>query len=106
MPRKDDVKRSLDVFWGNTLVGSYELHMDGSEFYTYDKNYLDSKDAAPISYSLPLRPTSFNRRQLRPFSPDSCLKRSSVNASLLFLGLPKKMILQCLKQSAVSAPAL
>ncbi|MBR5902103.1 type II toxin-antitoxin system HipA family toxin [bacterium] len=90
MARKDDVKRSLDVFWGNTLVGSYELHMDGSEFYTYDKNYLDSKDAAPISYSLPLRPTSFNRRQLRPFFAGLLPEEIQRQRIASFLGIAEK----------------
>ena len=63
----ENIKRSLDVFWGDILVGSYYLLQDNSEFFTYNVGYLESKKAAPISYSLPLRPDPFNRRQLRPF---------------------------------------
>ena len=57
-------KRQLDVFWGQRLVGQYNLLSDETECYSY---YLSSSDAAPISHSLPLRSDAYGRRQLRPF---------------------------------------
>ena len=49
------IKRRLDVFWGEALVGAYDLLEDGTELFTYDAAYLGSPSSAPISYSLPLR---------------------------------------------------
>ena len=50
-----NIKRSLDVFRDGRLVGRYDLLDDGSELFSYDADYLQSADAAPISHSLPLR---------------------------------------------------
>lgn len=67
MAGESKVKRRLDVLWGDTLVGAYDLLEDGSELFTYDAAYLASKNAMSISYSLPLRPDPYGKRKLRPF---------------------------------------
>lgn len=67
MSLPENVKRRLDVFWGETRVGAYDLLEDGSELFAYDAGYLASGNATPISHSLPLRADPYGRRQLRPF---------------------------------------
>ena len=49
------IKRRLVIFWENNIVGSYDLLEDGDELFTYNGEYLKSKQAVPISHALPLR---------------------------------------------------
>ena len=81
------VIRSLDVFWSGRIVGRYDLLEDGSELFTYDGNYLESADAAPISHSLPLRADPYGRRQLRPFFAGLLPEESQRQRVAAYLGL-------------------
>lgn len=81
------VKQRLDVFWGEKLVGTYDLMEDGSELFTYDADYLESDDAAPISHSLPLRTDPYGKRQLRPFFAGLLPEETQRQRIASFLGL-------------------
>jgi len=81
------VIRSLDVFWSGRIVGRYDLLEDGSELFTYDGNYLESAEAAPISHSLPLRADPYGRRQLRPFFAGLLPEESQRQRIAAYLGL-------------------
>lgn len=81
------VIRSLDVFWSGRIVGRYDLLEDGSELFTYDGDYLESADAAPISHSLPLRADPYGRRQLRPFFAGLLPEESQRQRIAAYLGL-------------------
>ncbi|MBQ9432036.1 MAG: HipA N-terminal domain-containing protein [Kiritimatiellae bacterium] len=83
------VKRSLDVLWGDTLVGAYDLLEDGSELFTYDAAYLASKNAMPISYSLPLRLDPYGKRKLRTFFAGLLPEETQRQRIASFLGIPE-----------------
>ena len=84
---ESNVKRSLDVFWGEKLVGRYNLLEDGSELFSYDGGYLESPDASPISHSLPLRADPYGKRQLRPFFAGLLPEESQRQRIAAYLGL-------------------
>ena len=84
---ESNVKRSLDVFWGEKLVGRYDLFDDGSELFSYDGGYLESSDASPISHSLPLRADPYGKRQLRPFFAGLLPEESQRQRIAAYLGL-------------------
>lgn len=63
----DSIIKTLDVFWGETLVGSYDKFASGSEQFSYSKDYLSSQSARQISNSLKLRDKPFSGPELRPF---------------------------------------
>ena len=46
---QDEIVKSLDVFWGQTKVGSYEKFQSGSEQFVYDAAYLAQTGCQPIS---------------------------------------------------------
>ena len=81
------VKQRLDVFWGEKLVGAYDLMEDGSELFTYDADYLASEAAAPISHSLPLSTDPYGKRQLRPFFAGLLPEEAQRQRIASFLGL-------------------
>ena len=81
------IKRSLDIFWNGRIVGRYDLLDDGSELFSYDGSYLESADAAPISYSLPLRADPYGKRQLRPFFARLLPEESQRQRIAAYLGL-------------------
>ena len=83
------VKRRLDVLWGDVLVGTYDLLEDDSELFTYDAEYLASKDASPISHSLPLRSDPYGRRKLRPFFAGLLPEETQRQRIAAFLGIPE-----------------
>ena len=82
-----NIKRRLDVFWDGRIVGQYDLLDDGSELFSYDADYLESADAAPISHSLPLRADPYGRRQLRPFFAGLLPEESQRQRIAAYLGL-------------------
>lgn len=63
----DFVTKSLNVFWGETLVGRYEKFQSGSEQFVYDPAYCSNRESQPISHSLPLRELAYSGPELRPF---------------------------------------
>ena len=81
------IKHSLDIFWNGRIVGRYDLLDDGSELFSYDGSYLESADAAPISYSLPLRADPYGKRQLRPFFAGLLPEESQRQRIAVYLGL-------------------
>ena len=83
------VKRGLDVFWADRIVGRYDLLEDGSELFTYDSEYLKSFDATPISHSLPLRADPYGKRQLRPFFAGLLPEETQRQRIASFLGIPE-----------------
>ena len=89
MPEQSKIKRRLDVFWGEALVGAYDLLEDGTELFTYDSAYLGSPSPAPISYSLPLRPEPYGKRKLRPFFAGLLPEEAQRQRIASFLGIPE-----------------
>ena len=84
------VKRGLDVFWDDRIVGRYDLLEDDSELFTYDSEYLKSFDAAPISHSLPLRADPYGKRQLRPFFAGLLPEETQRQRIASFLGISER----------------
>jgi len=64
---QDAIIGSLDVFWENDKVGSYDKFASGSEQFAYAADYLSKEDAQPISHSLSLRTEPYSATQLRPY---------------------------------------
>ena len=89
MAESAKVQRRLNVFWGETLVGAYDLLEDGTELFTYDAGYLASNGAAPISYSLPLRGDPYGKRKLRPFFSGLLPEEAQRHRIASFLGIPE-----------------
>ena len=89
MAEEATVKRRLDVLWGETLVGGYDLLEDGAELFTYDAAYLASDNAMPISYSLPLRSDPYGKRKLRPFFAGLLPEETQRQRLASFLGIPE-----------------
>jgi serine/threonine-protein kinase HipA len=55
-----------DVYYGDTLAGTLENSVNGSEtLFTYDINYISS--GKKISYNLPVRKESYITEGLHPF---------------------------------------
>ncbi len=80
-------KRRLDVIWDDVLVGTYDLLEDGSELFAYDAGYLESENASPVSYSLPLRTDAYGKRKLRPFFSGLLPEGSQRQRIASFLGV-------------------
>ncbi len=89
MSEQAKIKRRLDVFWGEALVGAYDLLEDGTELFTYDAAYLGSPSSAPISYSLPLRQDPYGKRKLRPFFAGLLPEETQRQRIASFLGIPE-----------------
>lgn len=60
-------RKNLNVFLGDDLVGTLEQDASGTTRFQYAQAWLDSRDATPLSASLPLRPEPFSRNETRPF---------------------------------------
>ncbi len=58
--------RKANVYKGNTLAGVITEGDNGYSF-TYDLNWLNSKDAEPISLTMPLTKESYESMVLFPF---------------------------------------
>lgn len=67
VPVSDKIIETLDVRWGNELVGFYDKFESGSEQFTYAESYLKSSAPLPISHSLPLREGPYTGSAMRPF---------------------------------------
>jgi len=61
------MKRSLNVFLKQDLVGDLEQDKDGALHFRYAEGWLNSKPAIPLSTSLPLQKERFGRKLCRPF---------------------------------------
>lgn len=59
--------RILDVYLGCQFVGELEQDDSGALWFCYDKGWLSSSEARPLSASLPLRPERFKRNECRAF---------------------------------------
>ena len=60
-------KKTLNVYWEKDQVGSLSLDPQKRFQFQYDKNWLQTKDAMPISVALPLRETLYEDDQSCPF---------------------------------------
>lgn len=60
------MKGELEVWFFNNRVGTLSTNRGRLNF-RYAEDYLESDDAVPLSYSLPLRPESFGGREAGPF---------------------------------------
>jgi len=61
------VRRILNVFLGEAMVGELEQDASGTTHFQYAQAWLNSPDAAPLSVSLPLRAGVFRQNEARPF---------------------------------------
>ena len=59
--------RALSVWWDGTIIGSFQLNRHGEAVFAYARDWLESREARPVSVSLPLRSKPFSRRASRPF---------------------------------------
>ncbi len=59
--------RRLSVWWDGRFAGCLAQDRHGDLSFAYDADWLNLGDARPLSYSLPLQATSFDRRACRPF---------------------------------------
>src|ERR1035437_5258796 len=59
--------RTLEIYLGRGLVGRLEQDDSGSLWFSYDKTWLASSAAVPLSASLPLRREAFRPNECRPF---------------------------------------
>lgn len=57
----------LKVYFGNEKAGSLESTENRGVIFSYDKNYLQNKNAVPLSASLPLQAEEFSQKQCIPF---------------------------------------
>jgi serine/threonine-protein kinase HipA len=57
----------LMVYLNNALVGRLAERNDGECTFVYDQSWLETKDAIPLSKSLPLRIELFKKSKTRPF---------------------------------------
>ncbi len=57
----------LNVFFGNEKAGSLESTENRGVIFAYDKNYLQNKNAVPLSASFPLQTEEFSQKQCIPF---------------------------------------
>ena len=84
---QDEIVKSLDVFWGQAKVGSYEKFQSGSEQFVYDADYLAQIGCQPISHSLPLRTEPYSAPQLRPFFSGLLPEESQRTRIASYLGI-------------------
>ena len=84
---QDEIVKSLDVFWGQAKVGSYEKFQSGSEQFVYDATYLTQTGNQPISHSLPLRAEPYSAPQLRPFFSGLLPEESQRTRIASYLGI-------------------
>lgn len=61
------MSRALDVYLNNQLAGGLVQDNSGQLIFSYVTEYLHSKDAIPLSQSLPLGTTIFKNKSCRPF---------------------------------------
>lgn len=86
---QDAIVESLSVYWDEAVVGRYQRFESGSEQFVYDSDYLASKDARPISHSLPLRLEPYSAPQLRPFFAGLLPEESQRDQIAAYLGLSR-----------------
>jgi serine/threonine-protein kinase HipA len=60
------LKKILDVYLQDSLIGTLRQHVSGQLSFCYDATYIE-KSANPISISLPLQSEPFNDAVVRPF---------------------------------------
>ena len=58
--------RKAKVFYNKVFAGTLE-ESDSGYIFTYDENYLNQKNAAPVSLTLPLRREAYLSKELFPF---------------------------------------
>ena len=61
------MSQKAKVFTFDVFTGNLEEHDDGKFTFTYDTNYLKSKNARPISLTMPIREQSYESTSLFPF---------------------------------------
>lgn len=59
--------RTLDIWWDGRLVGQLTQNQYGELGFVYAPEWLDEKEAQPLSASLPKQAEPFTRRECRPF---------------------------------------
>ena len=73
------MSQSLVVYLRETIVGALHLDTQRRFVFQYDKNWLESNQAIPLSLQLPLQAEAFNDDRTRPFFanllPESGLRR-------------------------------
>ena len=57
----------LSVYFGNEKTGYLESTENRGVIFSYDENYLQNKNAVPLSASLPLQSNEFSQKQCIPF---------------------------------------
>lgn len=83
----DRIIKSLNVFWDERLVGTYDKFESGSEQFVYDSAYLLSASAQPISHSLPLRAEPYSAPKIRPFFSGLLPEESQRSRIATYLGI-------------------
>jgi len=61
------MKRLLNVWWDDRLVGQLTQNQHGELGFAYASTWLDDEHAPPLSISLPKRAKAFTHRECRPF---------------------------------------
>ena len=61
------MKRTLDVWWDNKIVGQLTQDEHGDLGFVYAPAWLADANAPPLSASLPKRAKAFRKRECRPF---------------------------------------
>lgn len=59
--------KKLDVYLNKVFAGIFEQDLSGKLFFTYDQDFLKSRNPQPLSASLPLQESSFSDKIVRPF---------------------------------------
>ena len=61
------MKRILDVWWGNEIVGQLTQNQHGDLRFVYASAWLADAHTPPLSASLPKREKAFTKKECRPF---------------------------------------
>lgn len=77
----------LDVWWDRRNVGRLMQDRHGDLSFAYAPEWLDRKEAPPLSASLPKRPEPFSRRECRPFFGGLLPEQSQRRAAAGILGV-------------------
>lgn len=85
----DKIVKSLSVFWGDKLVGTYDKFESGSEQFVYEKDYIHVSDSQPISHSLPLRAEPYSLHKIRPFFSGLLPEEAQRARIAAYLGIPE-----------------
>lgn len=61
------MKKTLDVYLYNKLVGKLSQDIHGQMTFVYTEEWLSNPSSIPLSYSLPLQKEIFRQKQCRPY---------------------------------------